>query len=269
MSAFWSRILIAVAGLPIVLGLVWLGGWWLFGLAAAAVVVALHEFAGMTRPLRPLMPAALRRRPARALRRRGGRPRLGARRASSSTFALALLLRLVADVRQAGDDRDRDDRPRRGLDRRRALAPAAPARHPDARAARRLRRPARGLGRRHGRVLHRAPDRPPQADPGDLARQDVGGLLRRQRRDDPRRLLRALRRPQGLPLRLAGARPRRRAGARRAGRRPVRVGGQAGHEREGQRAACSAGHGGVLDRLDAFLFALPAAYWLLRGFGVA
>jgi phosphatidate cytidylyltransferase len=55
---FLSRILVALVGLPIVLGLVWLGGWWLFALLAVAGVVAVHEFVTMARPLRPLAPAA-------------------------------------------------------------------------------------------------------------------------------------------------------------------------------------------------------------------
>jgi phosphatidate cytidylyltransferase len=53
-----SRILVALVGLPVVLGLAWLGGWWLFGLLALAGVVAVHEFVTMARPLRPLAPAA-------------------------------------------------------------------------------------------------------------------------------------------------------------------------------------------------------------------
>jgi phosphatidate cytidylyltransferase len=57
MSSFWSRILVALAGLPVVLGLVWVGGWWLFGLTVVAAVLALHEFFSITRPLRPLVPA--------------------------------------------------------------------------------------------------------------------------------------------------------------------------------------------------------------------
>jgi phosphatidate cytidylyltransferase len=57
LSAFWSRILVALAGLPLVFGLVWLGGWWLFALLAAAALVALHELYSVTRPLRPLVAA--------------------------------------------------------------------------------------------------------------------------------------------------------------------------------------------------------------------
>ena len=55
MSSFWSRIAVAVVGLPAVLGLVWLGGWWLWALAVAAGLIALHEFYVMARPLRPLV----------------------------------------------------------------------------------------------------------------------------------------------------------------------------------------------------------------------
>jgi phosphatidate cytidylyltransferase len=55
MTVLASRILVALAGLPVVLGLVWLGGWWMFGLAAAAALIALHEFYFMTRSLRPLV----------------------------------------------------------------------------------------------------------------------------------------------------------------------------------------------------------------------
>lgn len=55
MSALVSRVVIAVVLLPPVLLLVYGGGWWLFGLAAAAAMVALHEFYGMTRGLRPVL----------------------------------------------------------------------------------------------------------------------------------------------------------------------------------------------------------------------
>lgn len=55
MNPFLSRILVVVIGLPVVLGLVWLGGWWLWILAAVVGLIALHEFYVMARPLRPLV----------------------------------------------------------------------------------------------------------------------------------------------------------------------------------------------------------------------
>jgi phosphatidate cytidylyltransferase len=54
-SAFWSRILVAVVLLPLVLGVVWLGGGWLFGLALAGGLLALHELYTMARGLRPIV----------------------------------------------------------------------------------------------------------------------------------------------------------------------------------------------------------------------
>jgi phosphatidate cytidylyltransferase len=57
-SPLVSRIVVAVVGLPVVLGIVYLGGWWLFALAAVAAVLALHEYALMIRTLRPLILAA-------------------------------------------------------------------------------------------------------------------------------------------------------------------------------------------------------------------
>jgi phosphatidate cytidylyltransferase len=58
MSPLVSRVVVSVVGLPIVLGIVYLGGWWLFVLAAVAAVLALHEYALMIRTLRPLILAA-------------------------------------------------------------------------------------------------------------------------------------------------------------------------------------------------------------------
>ncbi len=55
MSSFVSRLLVVAIGAPIVLGALWLGGWWLFALVALGSVVALHEFYAMARPLRPLV----------------------------------------------------------------------------------------------------------------------------------------------------------------------------------------------------------------------
>ena len=54
LSAFWSRIVVAVILLPAVLGLVWLGGWWIVALGVVAGVIALHEYFGMIRELRPV-----------------------------------------------------------------------------------------------------------------------------------------------------------------------------------------------------------------------
>src|SRR5436309_4660623 len=58
MTPFVSRVLVALIGLPLVLGLLYLGGWWLFALAAFAAILALHEYARMIRSLRPLVLAA-------------------------------------------------------------------------------------------------------------------------------------------------------------------------------------------------------------------
>ncbi|MGZ8782546.1 MAG: phosphatidate cytidylyltransferase [Gaiellaceae bacterium] len=46
---------VTLVGVPLVLGVVYLGGWWLFGLAAVAALVALHELYKMARGLRPLV----------------------------------------------------------------------------------------------------------------------------------------------------------------------------------------------------------------------
>jgi phosphatidate cytidylyltransferase len=54
-SPFWSRILVSAVLLPAVLGLVYLGGWWLWLLALATGLISLHELYRMTRPLRPLL----------------------------------------------------------------------------------------------------------------------------------------------------------------------------------------------------------------------
>ena len=99
MSNFASRILVAIIGLPLVLGLLWLGGWWLFALVAVAACVAVHEFVTTARQLRPLAPAvylgvllALAR----------GRERQGASgcsAGSSATFVLAFLLNAAAETR--------------------------------------------------------------------------------------------------------------------------------------------------------------------------
>lgn len=58
MTNLINRVLVAIVGLPIVLGAVWAGGWWLFALVAVAGMIAVHEFVTMARPLAPLAPAA-------------------------------------------------------------------------------------------------------------------------------------------------------------------------------------------------------------------
>jgi len=57
MSSFVSRILVTVVALPVVLYVVWLGGWWLTGLAMVGALIAMHELYVMARSLRPLVPA--------------------------------------------------------------------------------------------------------------------------------------------------------------------------------------------------------------------
>jgi phosphatidate cytidylyltransferase len=55
MSSLASRLLITAALLPAVIGIVYLGGWWLFGLALVAGLIALHELYVMGKELRPLV----------------------------------------------------------------------------------------------------------------------------------------------------------------------------------------------------------------------
>ena len=100
MSSFWSRIFVGVAAIPIVLGVVYLGGWWVFGVAAVAAGIALHEYWLMTRPLRPLAPAGYV----------GAALALAAAEVGDvgwmiggamTAFALAFVLKAVSDTRQA------------------------------------------------------------------------------------------------------------------------------------------------------------------------
>ena len=55
MNPLLSRVLVVVVLLPLVIGLVYLGGWWLFGLALVGGLLALHELYVMARDLRPLV----------------------------------------------------------------------------------------------------------------------------------------------------------------------------------------------------------------------
>jgi phosphatidate cytidylyltransferase len=55
MTSFLSRLLVVAVGAPVVLGAIYLGGWWLFALVVLGTLVGLHEFYAMARPLRPLV----------------------------------------------------------------------------------------------------------------------------------------------------------------------------------------------------------------------
>jgi phosphatidate cytidylyltransferase len=50
-----SRVVVAAILLPVVLGIVWAGGWWLFALALVGGLVALHELYGIARGLHPMV----------------------------------------------------------------------------------------------------------------------------------------------------------------------------------------------------------------------
>ena len=101
MSQFVSRVVVTVVALPLVLWLVWLGGWWLFGLALLAALVALHELYGMARSLRPLVLAGYAGAIATLLGAQIGGPAwmVGG---FALTLLLAFLLYGIAETRQTG-----------------------------------------------------------------------------------------------------------------------------------------------------------------------
>ena len=98
MTGFLSRLVVVAVGAPLVLGALWLGGWWLFALVAVASLVGLHEFYAMARPLRPLVLAGYGG---------GAAALLGARLGGvewmvggfMATLVLAFLLYLIATTR--------------------------------------------------------------------------------------------------------------------------------------------------------------------------
>jgi phosphatidate cytidylyltransferase len=55
MSGLASRLLVTALLLPLVIGVVYLGGWWLFALALVGGLIALHELYAMAKQLRPLV----------------------------------------------------------------------------------------------------------------------------------------------------------------------------------------------------------------------
>lgn len=100
MSNWLSRILVAALLLPVVLGAVYLGGWWVFALALVAALISLHEFWMLARPLAPLAPAGY----VGAILALVGAETGGIGWALGgvlTTFALAFLLKAISEARQA------------------------------------------------------------------------------------------------------------------------------------------------------------------------
>ena len=100
MSNFASRVLVTVVGVPVVLYLVYLGGWWLVGLAAVGALAALHELYVMARSLRPLVPAGYAGALAALLGAHLGGPEWMAG-GFMLTLVLAFLLYGIAETRQS------------------------------------------------------------------------------------------------------------------------------------------------------------------------
>jgi phosphatidate cytidylyltransferase len=100
MAPLVSRVVVALVGLPLVLLVVWAGGWWLFALAGVAAVLALHEYALMIRSLRPVVLAAY----AGAILSLVGAHLGGLQWTAAgflSTMVLAFLLHWIATTRQS------------------------------------------------------------------------------------------------------------------------------------------------------------------------
>lgn len=100
MSSLFSRLLVAIPGLVLALGAVWLGGWWLLALAVAVTLLGLHEFYRLTRPLRPVVLAGYAGAAATLLGAElgGSEWALGG---FLSTFALAFVLKGVSSTSQS------------------------------------------------------------------------------------------------------------------------------------------------------------------------
>ena len=145
MSNWLSRIVVAIVGLPIVLGVVYLGGWWVFAMATLAAFVALHEFWLLARPLAPLAPAGYVG-AALALvgAEIGGVPWMVGGLLTS--FVLAFILKAISEARAAATIAISAHGDGRRLGRRRPRVPDPPPRAARARPPRRVHDPARGLG---------------------------------------------------------------------------------------------------------------------------
>jgi phosphatidate cytidylyltransferase len=100
MSPFLSRVAVVAAGLPIVLGSAYLGGWFLVALTAVGGLVALHEFYRLARSLRPLVLAGYGGAVAALIGAEVGGPAwmLGG---YMLTFVLAFVFAAVSETRQS------------------------------------------------------------------------------------------------------------------------------------------------------------------------
>jgi phosphatidate cytidylyltransferase len=95
-----TRAAVVLAGLPIVLGGAYLGGWFLFAIAATGALLALHELYRLARPLRPLVLAGY----AGALGALAGAELGGLRWMLGgflATFVLAFVFAAVSETRQS------------------------------------------------------------------------------------------------------------------------------------------------------------------------
>jgi phosphatidate cytidylyltransferase len=100
MTPFVSRLLVTVVLVPLVLGAVWLGHWWMFALVVIATALALHEYWLMARPLSPLAPAGY----IGAALALVGAEMSGVRWMVAgvlSTFVLAFVLKAISEARAA------------------------------------------------------------------------------------------------------------------------------------------------------------------------
>jgi phosphatidate cytidylyltransferase len=101
MTDLLSRIAVAVPLLAAVLAAAYFDGWWLFGVALVAAVLALHELFQLVRPLRPLVLGGYAGVAAALLGAElGGVAWLFA--GLLTTFAFAFALYGVAEIRQSG-----------------------------------------------------------------------------------------------------------------------------------------------------------------------
>lgn len=100
MSNLASRLLVAAAAIPVVLGVVYLGGWWMFALLVLVAAVSLHEFWLLARALSPLAPAGY---VGAVLALLGARTGGGGWMVGGvlTSFALAFALKGISETRQA------------------------------------------------------------------------------------------------------------------------------------------------------------------------